>query len=569
MSIHTGFVLTEAAEYAFSCQEVYPDKVSFAAAIPDHLKPIFLIPVRVSASLHTKESRITSIASKIAFMDGSTPEGDLFSYQTFLYNDITPNTVSTEPGSIFRRDDAQSQTHHQEYNFDQNIQSPTDTSFNSDVDISQYHTYPYRTEEKPIRKSSINDGRVLIVRLALTYNQIMDDALRGENSYESEKKKRKELGIRVRKSPSFMSRVSSLNARLNSFDKSNNTFTFRVSGGRKPHQVEASLVDFVDAYNQEMSSKGRVTPELLKKVNIAVRCDCPFWQYGGPEYHAKTKAYALSPLRGTADAGSGDYIQFHHLCKHTYKVMDQLAEYYKDIIAKYGDDLSVVEAVVENNLPSLDTPQDDQGMLLEEDVDLEDIEEEEIPLEVDVGDLPPILADPISLGFAGEESLPASLVDPISSVIFKNIKSPPKRRVSLTKKEVFEDFQKKIRPFLPLNREKKRSKLATDWFSYIQALYTSGAINKSQFTTWKNPYRKEISLARIVLKEKPANRTTLSKKEAFEQFKAQLRPYVLRRKNSMELLKQEWVNYLDILYESGAISTRQRRNWRNPYDRRE
>lgn len=283
-----GFVLTEAAQYAFKCQDVYPDILSFAAAIPDHLKPIFLLPVKMEAIVASEKS--VSIAARIASgaMDGSTPEGDLFSYQTFLYNDIEPTIPSSEPGSIFDIKDADSLTHHQEYNFDQNVQAPTDTSYMSDVDITQYISYPYRTEEKPVRKSSYKPNVVAIVRLALK-----PDFLETKTP------------TKIRKNAEACTVV------LVDYDKPTRTFIFNVKCGTDKKVVKAALSDI---------------------KNVALVCNCEFWRYNGPDYNAKKNDFLLGPPVGRATPPNiRDPRRQYWLCKHTYSVITRLDDFIKEI----------------------------------------------------------------------------------------------------------------------------------------------------------------------------------------------------------------------------------------------
>ncbi|KKL79723.1 hypothetical protein LCGC14_2012000, partial [marine sediment metagenome] len=144
-----GFILSEAALYSYEDQDVFPDLISFAAAIPDHLKPLFLIPIRLEAA----SSRINKMASCMTSMrtgdgiipTGDTPEADLFGVKTFVYDDNEPTIPQDTPGSIFDIDGADAMTHHQEDDQDENIQVPTDTSYMNDVDMTQYWDYPYRT----------------------------------------------------------------------------------------------------------------------------------------------------------------------------------------------------------------------------------------------------------------------------------------------------------------------------------------------------------------------------------------------------------------------------------------
>ena len=288
MPQNDAFMLTEAAEYAFRCQDVYPDQTTFAAAIPDHLKPIFLVPVRVQFA----STRI-ALAQKVAdgmTPTGNTPEGELFSYQTFKYEDNSPTVPNSDPGSIFENDAADDKTHHQEYNFDQNIQAPSDTTFNTDVDTTQYTTYPYRTPEKPVRKSSVNERKPVIVKLAV-----------------------KEEYLKRKTPENIRKNAETCTVRLITFDPKYRVFKFKVSdktGGE--YTVEASLSD---------------------TAHISMNCNCPFWRYNGPEYQAKKRDYLLGqPIGKATKPDVRDPDQKYWLCKHTYAILKRMQKFIKQII---------------------------------------------------------------------------------------------------------------------------------------------------------------------------------------------------------------------------------------------
>ena len=370
-----GFLLSDSAQYAFLCQEVYPDIISFAAAIPDHLKPLFLIPIMLE-TIHT--AAIRRIASRIA--DGSTPTGDggegeadWFGTKTFKYDDNEPTVPSSEPGSIFEVVDADDMTHHQEYNFDENIQTPTDTSYMNDVDMTQYTDYPYRSKEQPVRHSFQQQVAVLELpwraRLAL---------------------KPEELETRA---PSkIKNNARSCRVSLTSYDKKNRVFTFSVDAGNGPKTVQASLSD-VD--------------------KVALSCNCPFWRYNGPEFHAKHNAYMLGQPFGTAappDVRDPDRKYF--LCKHAYSVLKRFDDFVQEVadenweldddelLDQVDEDWDRLEGVVEIPTDELDDDDIDIEIDWEDEPDeiepepVEDIEEEPEEetvdeYEVDTSDLEP------------------------------------------------------------------------------------------------------------------------------------------------------------------------------------
>lgn len=321
----SGFVLSEAAEYAFKCQDVYPDIVSFAAAIPNHLKSLFLIPIR--AEVVVASTKFT-VASKIAYEtspSGGTAEGDLFSYQTFVYRDLEPTVPSSEPGSIFGDLMPDALTKHQEYDFDENIQVPTDTSYMSDVDITQYVSYPYRTKEKPVRHSSSRFNTV-IIKLALSPAYLESKA-----------------------PDKIVKNARKCKVNLVNFDNPTGIFTFNVLAETKPRTVFAALVE---------------------DKHVALSCDCPFWRYNGPEYHARVNHYLISPAYGRAtNPKVRDPDKKYWLCKHTYAVLKRFEGFLDEIYEELSEEDIIEEKIAEEwdrMTDIVDIPMDE----FEEDVDI-------------------------------------------------------------------------------------------------------------------------------------------------------------------------------------------------------
>ena len=138
-----GFILSDAALYAFQDQEVFSDLISFCSAIPYHLRPLFLIPIKlqpITASLRQAAVRVAAVrVADGAIPSGGTEEGGWFGTRTFVYDeDVEPTIPSSEPGSIFKQVQPDEMTRHQnlEEDQDQNWQDPTDTSYMSDVDVT-------------------------------------------------------------------------------------------------------------------------------------------------------------------------------------------------------------------------------------------------------------------------------------------------------------------------------------------------------------------------------------------------------------------------------------------------
>lgn len=276
-----GFVLSEAAYYAFQCQDVYPDILSFAAAIPDYLKPLFLIPIKLeSVSTASIAMRVASIPS------GNTPESELFSDKTFVNYDNEPSVPSSEPGSIFEVNDYEHMTHHQDNNYDENVIAPDDTSYMNDFDVTEFNKYPYRTLEKPRHSSTI--PHVLLVRLAL-----------------------KPEALETHTPQKIQDNSKACAVTLVSYDKNTRVFTFDVKASSTPRRVQASLSE-ID--------------------HIALSCNCPFWRYNGPEFHAKENSFMLGQPFGTATSPDvRDPDRQYWMCKHAYAVMRRLESFVQQV----------------------------------------------------------------------------------------------------------------------------------------------------------------------------------------------------------------------------------------------
>ena len=394
-----GFILSEAAQYAFLCQEVFPDIISFAAAIPDHLKPLFLIPIKME-----RVEVASRVASRIAlrrFADGATPlgdggegEADWFGTKTFKYEDNEPTIPSSDPGSIFDTKDgeADSLTHHQEYNYDENIQVPTDTTFIEDVDITQYWDYPYRTKEQPVRHSFTQVAILELPwrrRLAIKPEELEPRA--------PEKIKRNAQSCRVS---------------LTSYDKKTKVFTFAVQCGHGQRTVQASLSD-ID--------------------KVALSCDCPFWRYNGPEFHAKHNAYMLGQPFGTAappDVRDPDRKYF--LCKHAYSVLKRLDDFVQEVLEENWekDDDEILDQVDE----------DWDRLEGEADVPIEDLDDEDIDIEIDWEEEPEGGLEPEPAGEEPEEEEEEE-VFPDYEVDLSELESEPDYEVDITDLEPEHEYE--------------------------------------------------------------------------------------------------------------------------------
>lgn len=312
-TLPSGFILSDAAMYAFQCQDVYPDLLSFAVAIPDHLKQLFLIPVHVEmASIH--DEFLSSIASRLASPKSQTvptsvtPTGesdvsDLFSYDTFVYNDNSPNMPPAGEGSIndayqMPDDIPAAQPGDQfvdgEPRYDARIWGPDAPSFMTDGDSTDLlinEGYPYRTDEK-VRHSSLQPLRV---RLAIKPEILQ------EHAPDKTRERAKTCAV------SFVS-----------YQKPTRMYTFSVNCGNVPHMVRAVLSEIDE---------------------VTMTCDCPFWRWGGPEFHAKAQNFLLGKPRGTATPPDvRDPDRKHWLCKHAYAVLRRLENHVQQVVDEHWDE---------------------------------------------------------------------------------------------------------------------------------------------------------------------------------------------------------------------------------------
>jgi len=87
----------------------------------------------------------------------------------------------------------------------------------------------------------------------------------------------------------------------------------------------------------------------LNKLNLRIACNCPFWQWQGPEHWARQGNYLLGRPRGSAaDPKVRDPAHRHPVCKHVYAVLKQSEEFFvrpkKSPLRKLGSRFSVDSA---------------------------------------------------------------------------------------------------------------------------------------------------------------------------------------------------------------------------------
>jgi hypothetical protein len=109
-------------------------------------------------------------------------------------------------------------------------------------------------------------------------------------------------------------RASGLSSKLKKVDTRNGILTFDVQGSKGAHTVKMKAV-----------RKGNLRD--INKLDVYVACSCPFWQWQGPEYHAKQGGYLYGKPRGTASKPEvRDPQNKHGACKHVLAVLARVKD---------------------------------------------------------------------------------------------------------------------------------------------------------------------------------------------------------------------------------------------------
>lgn len=120
--------------------------------------------------------------------------------------------------------------------------------------------------------------------------------------------------IREGCSPDILQRSRGLTWRLARVDTKNAMWLFDVQGSSGSHRVRLKAV-----------RKGNVRD--MQKAHVKVSCSCPFWQWQGPEFHAKQGDYLYGRPRGTASRPSTKDPNMHHrACKHVIAVLRHVTD---------------------------------------------------------------------------------------------------------------------------------------------------------------------------------------------------------------------------------------------------
>jgi len=112
-------------------------------------------------------------------------------------------------------------------------------------------------------------------------------------------------------SPDLRQKAKGLSVRLRRVDARNNQWLYDVQGTEpKPYRVKVKA----------LPKRKNITDP--KKVDILLSCSCPYWQWQGPEHHAKVNKYLFGKPRGTASRPDiKDPSGVHGACKHVLAVL--------------------------------------------------------------------------------------------------------------------------------------------------------------------------------------------------------------------------------------------------------
>ena len=111
--------------------------------------------------------------------------------------------------------------------------------------------------------------------------------------------------------PEITRRAKSVHPTVHQADEDKKVYQYRVSGS--------------DGKTYMVKMQGASADGTMEDVDIKVTCSCGFWQYQGPEYHARVGGYLLGSPRGTADRPtSKDPGGHNRVCKHVAACLEML-----------------------------------------------------------------------------------------------------------------------------------------------------------------------------------------------------------------------------------------------------
>jgi len=112
----------------------------------------------------------------------------------------------------------------------------------------------------------------------------------------------------------LVSRSAGLAVKLARVDSKNAVWLFNVQGSESPYRVRLKAI-----------RHGNVND--IQKAHIKVSCSCSFWQWQGPEFHAKQGDYLFGRPRGLATKpGVKDPNGQHRACKHVLAVLSHVTD---------------------------------------------------------------------------------------------------------------------------------------------------------------------------------------------------------------------------------------------------
>jgi hypothetical protein len=119
--------------------------------------------------------------------------------------------------------------------------------------------------------------------------------------------------IMERTGEDIIDRSRGLSAKLMRVDPKNAVWLFNVPGSKGDYRVRVKA-----------NRKGNLRD--MHKVDVKVSCSCPFWQWQGPEHHAKVGDYLYGKPVGTASRPDvKDPSGKHGACKHVIAVLNLIS----------------------------------------------------------------------------------------------------------------------------------------------------------------------------------------------------------------------------------------------------
>jgi len=108
---------------------------------------------------------------------------------------------------------------------------------------------------------------------------------------------------------------------LENTDFKNFLFQFSVPGDGWANSKDRYVVDI--KFNKDGAPS-------LAKLNVEVKCDCPFFIYNGPEHNAKSNGYLYGSPRGTATPPNvRDPSRQYYICKHIAAIFNLISNRFK------------------------------------------------------------------------------------------------------------------------------------------------------------------------------------------------------------------------------------------------